>query len=365
MAEEYPVISRRTALVAGLGAGAVVAAGGRAGAGPADAALIAARSRFFGAENVDQASGVTRPDRVIVSWFGCTSFAVSLGGTVVLLDAWVPRGASSGYVPTSREQVAALRPVAVLIGHGHFDHAADAGFLARESGATVYGTAEHCRAIRAQVADSEIACAELGSARSPIGESYERNLDGTVSMTVVRHLHSTMTAPDRSPAGSAPFFPIPDPSGIARHPPTPADLCDTVAHLGDEEGGSLLYQLRIRDFVLTWHDTSGPLADRAPHVLEGLAALPPTDLHLGAIQGFNQLTNGLRDPRTYIEALRPRIFAPSHHDNWLPLLTAPGDRYTAALSAELDRIPAVDRPELIMLRDPDNYLNPARLTFPI
>lgn len=354
--------SRRTVLAATLGAGAVLAAGGRAGAEPADPAMIAARQRFFGAENVDARTGATRADRAVVSWFGCASFAVSLGGTVLLLDAWVPRGASSGYVPTTPAEVAALRPAAILIGHGHFDHAADAGFLAQHSGATVFGTAEHCQTARGQVADARFPCVELGSAHSPAGEQYERTV-GAVAITAIRHLHSTPTAP--GPDASPPFFPLPDPAGLAEHPPTLADLCDTVSHLADQEGGCLLYQLRVDGFTLTWHDSAGPLTDRAPHVLDQLARLPRTDLHLGAVQGFNQLTNGLRDPFDYVRALRPRIFAPSHHDNWLPVFTVPGERYTDALTTEFDRLPAAERPELIMLRDPEDYLTPARLTFPI
>ncbi|MGY2063605.1 MBL fold metallo-hydrolase, partial [Nocardia gipuzkoensis] len=123
------------------------------------------------------------------------------------------------------------------------------------------------------------------------------------------------------------------------------------------------YQFRTAAFTLTWHDSSGPLLDRAPRVLDVLRSLPVSDLHLGAIQGFNQFTNGLRDPRSYIEALRPKVFAPSHHDNWFPLLTSRGEAYRKPLTDELARIPAEHRPELRMLTDRDDYLAPARLSF--
>ena len=51
---------------------------------------------------------------------------MAMRGQVFLLDAWVPRGTHSGYVATSPAELAALKPRATFIGHGHFDHAADA-----------------------------------------------------------------------------------------------------------------------------------------------------------------------------------------------------------------------------------------------
>jgi hypothetical protein len=81
------------------------------------------------------------------------------------------------------------------------------------------------------------------------------------------------------------------------------------------------------------------------------------------VQGYNQISNGLRDPRTYLEALSPGLFVPSHHDNWLPGLTASAATYDAPLRAELDKISAARRPELRALHDPADYIRPQRLTF--
>ncbi|MFF0494085.1 MBL fold metallo-hydrolase [Nocardia sp. NPDC004068] len=327
--------------------------------------MIAARQRFFGTEVVDPGTGRVRPDRVVVSWFGCASFAVALGGTVFLLDAWVPRGLTAGYVPTTPAEVAALRPAAIFLGHGHFDHAADAGPIARASGAVVYGTAEHCAAVRRRVGDAELRCVELGSAASEPGDRFDPEFADPIAVTVVRHLHSAPTAKDRTPRGSAALRPRPCPCDIAAYRPGRAEVGHLARHLADAEGGTLLYQFRTDAFTLTWHDSSGPLLDRAPRVLEVLRSLPASDLHLGAVQGFNQYTNGLRDPRSYIEALRPAVFAPSHHDNWFPIMTTRGAAYREPLREELSRIPAERRPELRMLLDRDDYLAPARLTFTV
>ncbi|MFD0360048.1 MBL fold metallo-hydrolase [Nocardia sp. GCM10030253] len=356
------LIGRRTMLGGAFGAAALIAAGRlEASAEPAGARTVAARQRFFGADIVDPDTGAVRADRVALSWVGCTTYALALGGSVLLLDAWVPRLTSSGYVPATPQDLADLRPEAIFIGHGHFDHAGDAGRIAQASGAVVHGTAEHCATIRAQVSAPSFPTVALGDANTLIGERHEFTV-GTVAVTAIRHLHSAPTAPDRTDP-SSPFFPLPDLCAIVQYPPTLDGVLQNLPRLRDQENGVLLYQFRVPGFSLVWHDSAGPLTENAPHVFDVLAGLPPTDVQIGAIQGYNQLTNGLRDPRRYIESLRPTLFVPSHHDNWLPGLTASAATYDAPLHEELSRLPPGKRPELRALHDPVDYLSPQRLTF--
>lgn len=330
---------------------------------PTLADTIAARQRFFGADAVDAGTGAVRSDQVIVSWFGCASFAVALGGTVLLLDAWVPRGVTSGYVPTTPAEVAALAPAGIFIGHGHFDHAADAGPITLASGAVLHGTPSHCATARKQVGGAELSCEELGSDETAPGDRFDFELAPGVSVTAVRHVHSARTPRDESPNASTPVRPRPCLCDIRTHPPTLGDAGHLARNLAAPEGGVLLYQFRTGNFVLTWHDSSGPLLDKAPHVLDVLRTLPASDVHIGAIQGFNQFTNGLRDPRSYVEALRPKVFIPNHHDNWLPVMTARGEAFRTPLHEELARLPEETRPEIRMLLDPGDYLASGRLVF--
>ncbi|MFI5539828.1 MBL fold metallo-hydrolase [Nocardia sp. NPDC051900] len=333
----------------------------RPAADPADPRTIAARARFFGADTIDPQTGALHTDRVVLSWVGCTTFALAIGGSVFLLDAWVPRLTSTGYVPATPQDLVDLAPAAIFIGHGHFDHAADAGRIAQASGAVVHGTAEHCASIAAQVADPAFPTAVHGDAGTAIG-TREDFAVGAVEVSVVRHLHSARTPSD--PVGGSPrFFPRPQPGIVLTHPPTLSGLLQGVPRLRDPEGGVLLYQFRVPGLCLVWHDSTGPLTERAPQVFDTLAALPATDVQIGAVQGYNQISNGLRDPRTYIEALTPALFVPSHHDNWLPGLTASAATYDAPLRAELERISAPRRPELRTLHDPADYVRPQRLTF--
>lgn len=311
--------------------------------------VVAARRRFLGDDVVD-GSGDVDPDRLVLSWFGVAGFVVAIGGHVLLLDAWVPRGLHAGYVPTSPEALAALEPDAILVGHGHLDHAGDLDTIARRCSALVVGSPDHVGRTRP---------GRLAVSAIP-GDATEVAVADGLTVTAVGHVHSGLTLPDRTDAGGlhAPAVAAPDLRPLLRHPPTPRSLLHLARHLADDEGGCLLYLLRAGDVTVAWHDTSGPLTERAPHVLDALGRSAPVTVHIGALHGPNQLTNGLRDPRRYVEALRPEVLVPCHHDNWLPGLTTSGARWERLLIRELERLPADVRPRVAFLRDPDDYCRP-------
>ena len=324
---------------------------------------IAVRQRFFGTANVDATTGAVRRDKVILAWVGVSNFAAAIRGHVVLLDAWVPRGLNSGYVPTSPQELADLKPELVMVGHAHFDHAADAVPIAEASGATLVGLREHCNAFagRATVAMPSrcVSVLEPGQAQADV------DLIRGVGVRALRHLHSGAQAPDDDVGGyHVPVLPSPSLTPVT-NPPTPQDVADTVQHAPDSEGGSVLYRFRYAGWTMVWHDTSGPLTNLNPGTFPLLRDLRPVDLQVGAIQGFNQITNGMRDPRKYVEALAPKTFLPSHHDDWLPGLTGPGSGFRAPLESELARIPAADRPKVIFLEDPRDYVKPVVFDVPL
>src|SRR5882672_5609666 len=55
-----------------------------------DPALVQARQKFFGVENVDRKGRVDR-DKVIFSWGTNTTYVVSVKGRVILLDSYINR----------------------------------------------------------------------------------------------------------------------------------------------------------------------------------------------------------------------------------------------------------------------------------
>lgn len=233
-----PSTTRRTVLTAATAATAVAAstpswsaATLTTGARPRlSRRTIATRRRFFGAANVDD-GGKLRRDRVVLSWFGVSNFAMAMGGRVVLLDAWVPRGTYSGYVPVEVDDLVALRPSHVFIGHGHFDHAADAPTIAEATDAVVVRTAEHCAQVQNQ-GGSGIRTTPVMAAGAPEGATGHLDL-GPISVDVVKHVHSAAEPPT---GDSAPLLPAPDLMPCLEHPPTVTDALDTLSHQGDQGG---------------------------------------------------------------------------------------------------------------------------------
>lgn len=300
----------------------------------------------------------------ILSWVSVATLAASIRGHVVLLDTYIhKREDQPGYVPSTLDELVALDPEYVFIGHGHFDHSDTAGELAARSGATVVGTAEYCAQTRAQAEafspGTVIACRAVIPAAAAPGYTAEppRLMDG-VQVTALKHVHSAAEPPDPSRDVTNVVVPIPDPETVLLHPPGPAAFAHSPA--GDE-GGSVLYQFRAGAFALTWHDSSGPLKEQAPEVFDDLRALAPTDVETGAVLGFNQLTNGLRDPAMYAAALCPKVYIPLHHD----FVTEYGSAadYEQPMAKEL-RFYGV-QPELRWLVDPRDYLRPERMTFTV
>jgi hypothetical protein len=304
---------------------------------PLPAATVAARRAFFGEGNVD-AGGHLPHDEVIASWFGVASLAVSFGDRVVLLDTAINNpgdcvgGEAPGggpYVPATGDQLVALAPVAIFVGHGHSDHACHVGRIAVDSGATVVGLPQHCAQARDEVGDggtdgAQVACVEALAADSPFGTTADvavPPLGEDVHVTAVRNLHS----------------------GRDGEAPCNSGGCEAV-----------LYRFEMGDLSLVWNDTNGPLSTAAPEVLTALRRLRPSDVQFGAILGLGIGTQGMRDPVDYAEALRVGELYPLHHDT-----TRGGGSagFRGGLEAEMDGRPDLAT-TLHWLQDPGDYLKP-------
>ena len=125
-------------LAAALWPAAGIAGNGNGEGEALPAATIAARTHYFGYDNVDQRTGRVDKDKVIVSWFGVASFALAARGHVVLLDSYIWRLANQPYfVPSTLQELLDLNPEAIFIGHGHGDHADNAAYISAKTGAQI------------------------------------------------------------------------------------------------------------------------------------------------------------------------------------------------------------------------------------
>lgn len=74
-----------------------------------------------------------------ITWLGHASFRIELGEQVLLVDPWLSGNPS---FPDDRREEAIAGATAILLTHGHFDHAADITDIAKQTGAPIYAMVE-------------------------------------------------------------------------------------------------------------------------------------------------------------------------------------------------------------------------------
>jgi hypothetical protein len=112
-----------------------------------------------------------------------------------------------------------------------------------------------------------------------------------------------------------------------------------------------------------WNDSAGPIREQAPQLFDVMKRMPATDVHVNAVLGFNNPTNGVRDPVDYLVGLRPKLMFPDHHD--FVAEYGAGDRFEEYMHRELARRPDRPETEIRWLRDPYDYLRPSLMTFDV
>lgn len=334
-------------------------------------ARVAARSHFFGFENVNQRNGRVDRDKVIISWFSVQSYAVAAKGRVFLLDSHIFRLSDTpGYVPTTLQELVDLEPEAIFIGHGHGDHADNAAYIAVQTGARIFGAAEHCDAMRGDAErifgpGTAVKCTALTTPESIPGDEVRDVgfLRPDICITSLKHLHSGAAPldPDFPPN---PINPVQDPRVDELYPPQPEPTLDTTTE--SLEGGfvSMFYQFAIAgsSFSFIWHDTNGPIKEFEPQLLDLFLSLPKADVEIGSLVSIGETVNGVRDVAIYIENIKPKIFYGGHSDNFN---IGASPYYHQALQRQLEifGIPEEERPEIRGFHDPYDYLRPGLATF--
>jgi hypothetical protein len=376
----------------------------------ASGATIAARQKIFGKENVNARTGRVRNDKVIFSWITNASFAASVKGRVVLLDTFVTRlEVVPGRTPFGIQDLVDLNPEALFIGHGHFDHADNAAYISKLTGATIYASPETCDNMQLDAArifgeGTTVDCDSLTSSGSIPGSEIITisQLEPVATIKAFKHLHSTNTV-----AQDPTFPPVVINSPVDGHCDTPCNLADardasmfpagtplstvldiSTARVGQGGPISIYYHFKLNgdnQFTFAWHNTTGALREGCalpnnfpdgtpsqpgqdamgcfgPAVAQQLVgvmqSLRPTDVEIGSVVSLGFGINGERDIITYNQAIAPKVFIPNH-------ITA-----VAVESSSLEwkvgylkvqnamNIPQDQRPELRWLVDPNDYLRP-------
>jgi hypothetical protein len=349
---------RQKAMVVALAMlGTVAAAQSALGAASAD--TIAARQKFFGFENVDPRTGEIDKDKIVISWLGHISAAVSIRGRVIMLDTYVPRlEVTAGRTPFVIKEVVDLQPEAAFIGHGHSDHADNAAFIAAKTGMTLYMTPEACGTAQTALtrmkndpfmqadpfyaipARTTINCVGITGAGSVPGTEVVKidQLEPLACIVGFRALHSVavpvdpdwgpnvvVDTPDpRDPTLFPVGVPLTPPNNPANRRPGQQDLRQGNGPGGADELNFQIITRGAHNFTLFFNNSAGAFKEGkgsnwpqgtpadGQRLLDLFRSLPPTDYAFSTLSSGNTDENGWRDHVYMAQALKPRIMTTGH-----------------------------------------------------
>jgi L-ascorbate metabolism protein UlaG (beta-lactamase superfamily) len=270
-------------------------------------------------------------DTIVIRWLANANFEFGYKGKVYLFDSYFDRKARSHNVGFRAADV--KKAEAIFVSHAHFDHIADIGAVARQTGAPVVGapiTAE--TAIKLGVQEKQIVVARGG-------ESMKFG-DATMEIALARHstiqpgltdiyaqLYSNDTRPntaeERALTAEVQSRGTFDPKIIAE--------------------GTLAYGFTLPSgFKAVLIGSAGPITDG---VRELARKLGPVDVAIVAYQVHAVAETQISYTWPFIELFKPKLFLPAHHDasfgSWIdlglePLFTKlrddmPGTKFLAPL----------------------------------
>lgn len=383
-------MDRQRIIGLGIAALGLVMSSGASAAPPASADLVRARQLFFGIENVDARTGEVDNQKVVFSWITNASYAVSLKGRIVLLDTYIHRGETKpGRTPFVVQDLVSLQPEAIFLGHGHFDHADNAAFVAGNLGIPIYASEETCAAMQTDATNlfnagkipvSSVDCRKTTSAGSTPGAEIVTisQLEPVACITAFRHLHST-TVPADPTIPIVQVMNIADPRDPQMYPVGTALTYPSSGSGGPGGPISIFYQFVMRGdnrFTFVWHNTTGAIKEGCSlgqtypsgcwgpvvgqHLIDIMKSLPPTDVELGSMVSLGFPTNGMRDVVFYNEAIMPKVYIPIHQTNAaLPTSSLEFKvSYLKQINQMVPPFPPELQPEARWMVDPDDYVKP-------
>ena len=282
-------LSRRQLFGSGAALGLATALGGVARSAPAPA--LAAK----GARAQAGAAGVN------LRCLGTAGWEFTFGNTTILLDPWLTRTVLGGLLGRPSDPTVKMTPNTalldqqiqkadiILISHGHYDHTPDIPYIAKKTGARVFGSETHMNLMRALgVPEAQLSTVRGGENMRFDGFSIEvfPSLHGLSGTKQILAPHTLVTVPNPPPSVAGDF----------------------------PEGGTLAYQITIADSYRIFAMGTANYIERA------LSGLQP-DLALLAVANYTQTYQYV--PRLMAALNNPGIVLPTHWDNWEKPLDQP------------------------------------------
>jgi L-ascorbate metabolism protein UlaG (beta-lactamase superfamily) len=237
-----------------------------------------------------------------VRWAGQTNYELAWNGRVILLDAWYDRG--SIYPPIGFKAADVRRADAILIGHGHFDHMADAASVGARTGATVVGAPVTTEKLATQAIDPKLVKTVTGKG----GELLKFN-GFTVEPVLGRH-----GQPDRHMTevmeGAVNSI-APKPSAEQEKEFAAIRARGTSDRRVIDEG-TIVYIITLENgFRILYRDSGGVVTD---YEKAAMARIGRVDLAVVAVSAEFLHTLSAERAVEHMRAYNPVVQMPAHHD---------------------------------------------------
>lgn len=248
-------------------------------------------------------------DIVVVRWLGNANFEFAYKDKVYLFDAYFDRTPRSHNIGVAAKDV--KKAEGIFVSHAHFDHIADIGPVARQTGARVVGAPITIDTARKLGAPEQ----QLVVARG--GESLKFG-DATIEVALAQHstiqagligIYSSMYKND------SPAFTEEETKELAR-----VQALGTFDPKVITEGTLAFAFVLPSGFKAVLIGSSGPIT---PGVRALAEKLGPVDVLIVAYQVHAVADTQISYTWPFIELFKPKLYLPAHHDaappTWIDL----------------------------------------------
>jgi L-ascorbate metabolism protein UlaG (beta-lactamase superfamily) len=237
-----------------------------------------------------------------VRWTGFANFELAYRDKIILLDAFIDRG--SNYPPLGFAANDVKRADVIIIGHGHFDHMADAASIAVRTGALVVGAPVTTEKLLSQ----SVPATQIRTVTGKHGEVLQ--FDGfTIEPILARHAQPDPTIAEVMEHALNTIAPKATPAQEAE--------AQAIRSRGTSDPrvireGTIAYVITLDDgFRIVYRDSGGHPTNQERSAMGRIGGV---DLALVALSAEFLPSLTAQRALEHMTLYKPDVFMPAHHD---------------------------------------------------
>jgi L-ascorbate metabolism protein UlaG (beta-lactamase superfamily) len=242
------------------------------------------------------------PYTLVVRWTGFSNFELAYRDKIILLDAFIDRGSNYPQLGFTASDV--KHADLIIIGHGHFDHMADAASIAVRTGALVVGAPVTTEKLLSQA----VPAAQIRTVTGKHGEVLQ--FDGfTVEPILARHAQPDPTITEVMENALNKIAPKPSPVQEAE---ARAIRARGISDPRVIREGTIAYVITLDNgFRIAYRDSGGQPTD---YERSAMARIGGVDLALVAMSAEFLPSLTAQRAMEHMTLYKPDVFMPAHHD---------------------------------------------------